>query len=302
MASSTAWASSGARIRERLPGDAGEIVRDLAQITRAGVDEREGDEANEAASPNWWNSCASACRWCSRNSARCASRRAPRPSGAAAALELGYMPDKMAEEFARRRRQLMRLMGRDAIAMLPAAPERTRNNDVVLQLPPGQRLPLPHRLRRARGGRGAGARAAAGRIRPVRARAQRASARSGTAGAPGRTGARRALRRRRRLSDRRSRRDPARPAGEPRARVPHHGQVSRLRPARGRLGQRAARPGARRRAPAAGIRGARSRAARHAPVQEPRRAGDHAPVGRDRRRRRTCAPCGSAGPGAPNTR
>jgi len=40
------------------------------------------------------------------------------------------MPDVMAEEFARRRRQLMRLMGRDAIAVLPAAPERTRNNDV----------------------------------------------------------------------------------------------------------------------------------------------------------------------------
>jgi Xaa-Pro aminopeptidase len=40
------------------------------------------------------------------------------------------MPDKMAEEFARRRRQLMRLMGRDAIAVLPAAPERTRNSDV----------------------------------------------------------------------------------------------------------------------------------------------------------------------------
>ena len=40
------------------------------------------------------------------------------------------MPELMAEEFARRRRQLMRLMGRDAIAVLPAAPERTRNNDV----------------------------------------------------------------------------------------------------------------------------------------------------------------------------
>lgn len=34
---------------EHLPGDAGEIVRDLAQIMRAGVDEREGLEANEAA-------------------------------------------------------------------------------------------------------------------------------------------------------------------------------------------------------------------------------------------------------------
>jgi len=33
-------------------------------------------------------------------------------------------------EFARRRRQLMRLMGRDSIAILPAAPVRHRNNDV----------------------------------------------------------------------------------------------------------------------------------------------------------------------------
>jgi Xaa-Pro aminopeptidase len=34
------------------------------------------------------------------------------------------------QEFARRRRQLMRLMGRDSIAILPAAPVRQRNNDV----------------------------------------------------------------------------------------------------------------------------------------------------------------------------
>ncbi|HXO63099.1 MAG TPA: Xaa-Pro aminopeptidase [Steroidobacteraceae bacterium] len=34
------------------------------------------------------------------------------------------------EEFARRRRQLMRLIGRDSIAVLPAAPVRQRNNDV----------------------------------------------------------------------------------------------------------------------------------------------------------------------------
>jgi Xaa-Pro aminopeptidase len=33
-------------------------------------------------------------------------------------------------EFARRRRQLVRLMGRNAIAIVPAAPTRTRNNDV----------------------------------------------------------------------------------------------------------------------------------------------------------------------------
>jgi uncharacterized protein YgfB (UPF0149 family) len=41
--------TGGAADPERLPGDAGEIVRDLAQIMRAGVDEREGLEANEAA-------------------------------------------------------------------------------------------------------------------------------------------------------------------------------------------------------------------------------------------------------------
>jgi uncharacterized protein len=41
--------SAGATDPERLPGDAGEIVRDLAQIMRAGLDEREGVEANESA-------------------------------------------------------------------------------------------------------------------------------------------------------------------------------------------------------------------------------------------------------------
>src|SRR5437764_14539194 len=34
------------------------------------------------------------------------------------------------EAFARRRRQIMRLMGRDSIAVLPAATVRQRNNDV----------------------------------------------------------------------------------------------------------------------------------------------------------------------------
>ena len=40
------------------------------------------------------------------------------------------MKKAMDEEFARRRRALMREMGREAIAILPAAPLRTRNNDV----------------------------------------------------------------------------------------------------------------------------------------------------------------------------
>jgi len=34
------------------------------------------------------------------------------------------------DEFARRRKQLMRMMGRSAIAILPAATEKQRNGDV----------------------------------------------------------------------------------------------------------------------------------------------------------------------------
>ncbi len=41
--------TGGAPDPEELPGDAGEIIRDLAQIMRAGVDAREGIEANEEA-------------------------------------------------------------------------------------------------------------------------------------------------------------------------------------------------------------------------------------------------------------
>src|ERR1700728_3618798 len=40
------------------------------------------------------------------------------------------MADPVKGEFARRRTQLMRLMGSDSIAILPAAPPRQRNNDV----------------------------------------------------------------------------------------------------------------------------------------------------------------------------
>src|ERR1700689_3619456 len=40
------------------------------------------------------------------------------------------MADPVKGEFARRRTQLMRLMGSDAIAILPAAPPRQPNNEV----------------------------------------------------------------------------------------------------------------------------------------------------------------------------
>ena len=53
----TAWCSgflyglgtSGAADAQRLPGDLGEIVRDLTEITRAGVDTADSTEANESA-------------------------------------------------------------------------------------------------------------------------------------------------------------------------------------------------------------------------------------------------------------
>jgi uncharacterized protein YgfB (UPF0149 family) len=41
--------SNGAADPERLPGELGEIVRDLTEITRADVDAEDGAEANEAA-------------------------------------------------------------------------------------------------------------------------------------------------------------------------------------------------------------------------------------------------------------
>jgi uncharacterized protein len=53
----TAWCTgflyglgtSGAADPQRLPGDLGEIVRDLTEITRAGVDSADSPEANESA-------------------------------------------------------------------------------------------------------------------------------------------------------------------------------------------------------------------------------------------------------------
>ncbi len=41
--------SNGAADPQRLPGDLGEIVRDLSEITRAGVDASDSLEANESA-------------------------------------------------------------------------------------------------------------------------------------------------------------------------------------------------------------------------------------------------------------
>ncbi len=88
------------------------------------------------------------------------------------------------DEFARRRRQLMRMMGKDAIAILPAAPVRHPQRRCRVSLPARQRFLLPDRVRRTRGGGRAAAGPAAGRVRAVRARARSRRARPGTARAP----------------------------------------------------------------------------------------------------------------------
>jgi hypothetical protein len=77
-----------------------------------------------------------------------------------------------AGEFARRRRQLMRMIGRDAIAIVPSAPERVRSNDAHYPVPPGQRPALPERLPRAGRGARADSRAQARRADPVLPRAR----------------------------------------------------------------------------------------------------------------------------------
>ena len=53
--------TTGAADPAGLSTDAGEVVRDLTEITRAGVDVADGAEENEAASRNWSSSCAWAC-------------------------------------------------------------------------------------------------------------------------------------------------------------------------------------------------------------------------------------------------
>ena len=53
-----------------------------------------------------------------------------RPTGAAAVVARAASLKAGNSEFARRRRQLARIMGKDAIAILPAAPMRVRNRDV----------------------------------------------------------------------------------------------------------------------------------------------------------------------------
>ena len=152
-----------------LPGEVGEIVRDLIEISRAGVDAAQDEESNEAAYAELVEFVRVGVQLLFEELAVAASsRRPPRPRRCTERPTARMARD----EFARRRRQLMRLMGRDSIAILPAAPVRHRNNDVEYAYRQDSDFLLPHGLRRARGRSGADARARAGRVHPVRARAR----------------------------------------------------------------------------------------------------------------------------------
>ena len=124
----------------------------------------------------------------------------------------------------------MRLMGRDAIAILPAAPVRQRNNDVEYNYrqdsdfyyltgfsePEAVAVLIPGR-------------AAGEYVLFVRDRNPEREIWDGKRAGP--AGAVERVRRRRCVSDRRYRRDPARPAREALAGVLHHGPEPGVRPA-----------------------------------------------------------------------
>ena len=285
----TAWCSgflyglgsNGAADPQRLPGDLGEIVRDLTEITRADVDASDSVEANESALAELVEFVRVGVQLVFDELEPLRERHtAPRPGAALmracrAAFDLNCrlhhapallfsseadMAEPSKVEFARRRRALMRLMGRDAIAMVPSAPVRQRNNDVEYNYrqdsdfyyltgfnePEAVAVLIPGRE-------------AAEYVLFVRERNREREIwdgkRAGPDGAVEEYGA-----------------DDAFPITDideilpgllesRAARVLHHGPEPGIRSARDRLGQHAARAGAQRDAPAAGIRGARSRAA-----------------------------------------
>ena len=135
---------------------------------------------------------------------------------------------------------------RRSVTASPSSPARARSarNGDPLRVPPGLRLLLPHRLRRARRGRRVQPRPRQGALRPVRAAAR---SRDGDLERPprGGRGRHRDLRRRRRLPDRPARREAARVRDRPAARsstgsatprydaADHPAASSELRAARG---------------------------------------------------------------------
>ena len=190
--------SNGAADPQRLPGDLGEIVRDLTEITRAGVDASDSLEANESALAELVEFVRVG-RAAGIRRARAAARAStPCPDQCCtsrAALDSSRLifsstrgsswPIQLGVEFARRRTQLMRLMGTDAIAILPAAPVRQRNNDVEYDYRQDSDFYYLTRLSGAGVGRGAdpGPRSRANMC--CSCASATPSARSGTASAPG---------------------------------------------------------------------------------------------------------------------
>ena len=191
------------------------------------------------------------------------------------------MPAIGRDEFKRRRRALLKQMGRDSIAIVPTAPVRLRNNDVEYAYRPDSDFFYltgfnePESVAVLVPGRPQGEYILFVRDRDP-ARETWDGRRAGPEGATRDYGA-----------------DDAFPIGdideilpgliENRAQgVLRHGHAPRVRPAGRRLGERPAHPGAQRPPSAAGDRRARSRAARHAPLQEPRRGRHHARGGADR--------------------
>ena len=206
------------------------------------------------------------------------------------------------DEFARRRRQLMKMMGKGGIAILPAVPEKARNSDVLYHYRPDSDFfyltgfAEPEAVAVLIPGR-----AQAEYVLFVRdrdpARETWDGRRAGPEGATRDYGA-----------------DDAFPIGdiddilpgpdgELRARLLHDGPAPGVRSARDRLGQRAEGAGvAHRRAAAAGVRRARSPAARHAPVQVAPGSWTRCASRRASPSPRTSARCASRGPAARNTR
>ena len=209
-----------------LPGEVGEIVRDFIEISRAAVDAESGEESNENAYAELVEFVRVGVQLLFEELA--SARRPGAPRRDAAALKSARERAIMArDEFARRRRQLMRLMGRDSIAVLPAAPVRHRNSDV--EYPYRQDSDFQYLT-------GFGEPEAVAVLVPGRAQAeyilflrerdpQRETwdgQRAGPAGARRDYGADDAF------PITRHGRDPARPAREPRARVLHHGRLRGL--------------------------------------------------------------------------
>ncbi len=192
--------------------------------------------------------------------------------------------DMRKDEFARRRRQLMKMMGRGAIAILPAVPEKTRNSDVSYEYRPDSDFfyltgfAEPEAVAVLIPGRAAAEYILfVARARPDPRNLGRPARRSGRGDSR--------LRRGRCVSHQRHRRHPAGTDGALLARLLHDGPAPGIRPARDRLGECVEDSSAHRHPSAPGVRRAGSPVARHAAVQVASGTGRDARIGTHRGRR-----------------